>query len=110
MIIELEGVATNKSAIGSRIEIKVSDQLTVNHTVGTGGSFGSSSLQAEIGLGQARVIEELLIHWQSGTVQQFFKVDVNTKYRITEGGTLVPGADFTPVPWTKNEGGQHHHD
>ena len=42
----------------------------IHATVSTGGSFGSTSLQQEIGLGQARSIRSIEIRWPtSGEVQ-----------------------------------------
>lgn len=63
----LEGTSGNRSAIGARIhltiELKDGSQRHLYHTVSTGGSFGSSSLQQEIGLGKASGIQKLLVHW-----------------------------------------------
>ena len=47
--LELEGRSANRSAIGARVEVVVADAngapRTLRRTVGTGGSFGSGSLQ-----------------------------------------------------------------
>ncbi len=62
--LRLEGVDVNRSAIGARIRI----DLTTPHgsrqvfaTVSSGGSFGASSLQQEIGLGKATAIDAVEI-------------------------------------------------
>ncbi len=74
--LRLEGVRSNRSAIGARIRVTVRDDSGVRHIhrrVGTGGSFGSSSLQQEIGLGSARAIEELEVRWPTSGTRQVFR-------------------------------------
>jgi hypothetical protein len=65
--LKLEGVTSNRAAIGARVRIKVKmqDGTTQNfyHTVCTGGSFGSQTLTVEAGLGKATSIEEIEIQW-----------------------------------------------
>ncbi|MEM9143651.1 MAG: VCBS repeat-containing protein [Bacteroidota bacterium] len=88
VVFELLGKSTNRSAIGSRIEIELDNGRKIYHTIGTGGSFGASSLQAELGLGSAKTIRKLTLFWQNGKPQQFDNLNVNTKYRILEGAGI----------------------
>ena len=84
----MEGTRSNRSAVGARIRIEVEDQLGAREifaTVSTGGSFGSSTLQQEIGLGSATRIETLEIHWPSGARQAFRDLDVDRVLAIREG-------------------------
>ena len=89
--LRLEGRQTNRGAIGARIKVKVESRKgtrDIYATVSTGGSFGSSSLQQEIGLGQARSIQSIEITWPAtGKVQAFEKVQMNQILRIVEGQT-----------------------
>jgi hypothetical protein len=60
----------------------------IQHLVGTGGSWGSQSLQAELGLGDAAAIEAIEIVWPgSGTRQSIdgAKVALDSCWRIVEG-------------------------
>ncbi|MSR46752.1 MAG: VCBS repeat-containing protein, partial [Planctomycetes bacterium] len=64
--LRLRGVKSNRSAIGARVRVVVASpqgERTVHTTIGTGGSFGSSSLQAEIGLGEATAVTLIEIDW-----------------------------------------------
>ena len=61
IVIELLGTLMNTSAIGAVIEVKLNNNKVLFRTVSTGGSFGASSLQQEIGLGQ-ETIKEIIIH------------------------------------------------
>jgi hypothetical protein len=88
--LRLEGAASNRSAIGAKVRIKVKmadgtfQQLY--RTVGTGGSFGSSPLRVETGLGKAAAVEEIEIRWPNAmqSVQVIKDVKKNTSIRIKE--------------------------
>jgi hypothetical protein len=87
--LKLQGVKANKAAIGSRIKVTFSEngiQRSVYKDVNSGGSFGSSPLQQEIGIGQATSIDQIEIKWAGSlTVQRFKNVMPNQFLRITEG-------------------------
>jgi hypothetical protein len=86
----LEGVRANRSAIGARVRVRVlrpdGSTRDIHHLVGTGGSMGSQSLQAELGLGDATAIEEVEVRWPgSGVVQVFKRVPMRRFWRLLEG-------------------------
>lgn len=89
--LKLEGIASNKMAIGARVRIKVKmpDGSFQNfyHTVNTGGSFGSNPLMVSAGLGNAVGIEEIEISWpdKKHTVEIIKNVSMNTLVKIKEG-------------------------
>jgi len=87
--IKAYGIKSNKAAIGSQLKITFTDngvKRSVYRDLNSGGSFGSSPIQAEIGVGHAGIIEELEITWAgSHTVQRFHNLKINQFYRITEG-------------------------
>jgi hypothetical protein len=87
--LKLEGVKANKAAIGSHIKLTFTEngvKRSVYKDVNSGGSFGSSPLQQEIGIGQAQVIDEIEITWAgSGSVQRFNNVKPNQFLNVTEG-------------------------
>ncbi len=72
LTLRLEGKRSNRSAIGARVRITVKTpegNREIHRCVGTGGSFGSTSLQQEVGLGNAVAVEEIEIRWPGGAVQ-----------------------------------------
>jgi len=87
--LKLEGVKANKAAIGSRIKVTFTEngtQRSVYKDVNSGGSFGSSPLRQEIGIGQAKLIDEIEIRWAgSQAVQRFKNVAPDQFLHITEG-------------------------
>jgi hypothetical protein len=87
--LKLAGVKANKAAIGSRIKVTFTEngvKRSVYKDVNSGGSFGSSPLQQEIGIGQAKSINEIEIKWAgSQTVQRFTNIAPNQFLHLTEG-------------------------
>jgi len=109
LIVELQGTSSNRSAIGCQIQIQLDDGRQLFRTVGTGGSFGASSLQQEIGLGKAK-IEQVRIAWTSGKEQLFSKVAHNQKIRILEGKKKIELVPYKRVPFRKaNNHSPHQH-
>ena len=89
--LKLQGVRSNRSAIGASVRIKVKfvDGSLQNfyHVVNTGGSFGSSPLTVSAGLGKAIGIEEIEIKWPDGkyTSEIIKNVSFGTQIKIKEG-------------------------
>lgn len=108
--LRLEGRAANRAAIGSRIRVDVEGAegpRSIYATVGSGGSFGASSLQAEIGLGDAETIRSVEVRWAgSGLRETFEGLVLDRVYRIQEGEAKaqlveLPRLDF-PDPATSH--------
>jgi len=93
--LRLEGRKANRFGVGARIEIRVREKAiagkeprlrSIHRVAGSGGSFGGSSMQQEIGLGQVDRIEEIVVRWPgSATVQHFRNVRPNRVYDVVEG-------------------------
>ena len=86
--LRLIGVQSNRSAIGARIKVTIAERgvsRDIHAVVGSGGSFGASTLEQEIGLGNADRIESLEIHWPaSGVNQTFVDIPLDTALEIRE--------------------------
>jgi len=89
--LKLEGVKSNRAAIGAKIRIKVKlpDGGFQNfyHVVNTGGSFGSNPLMVTAGLANAVGIEEIEINWPDAkhTSEIIKKIPMDTFLKIKEG-------------------------
>ncbi len=93
--LKLEGVKSNRAAIGARIRIIAETRegpREIHRTVSTGGSFRANPLRQEIGLGAALSIVEIRVTWPaSGIVQTFRDVAPDGAYTIKEGeAALAP--------------------
>jgi hypothetical protein len=88
--LDLVGTKANRFGIGARLKLKVAGAdgapRDIHYTVGSGGSFGASSLRPHIGVGPASTIESLEVRWPgSGTVQTFAgPIGVDQRYEMRE--------------------------
>jgi hypothetical protein len=85
--LDLEGVKSNRDAIGANIKIstKGGSQFA---TVTTGGSYQSSSdRRVHFGLGSESTVERIEVHWPSGITQILTNILADRKVRIREEAT-----------------------
>lgn len=87
----LKGTTSNRCAIGARVRVTVetpNGPRTMHRVVGTGGSFGSTTLRQEIGLGAASRISSVEVTWPStGKTDRLEGLELRRVYRISEGDT-----------------------
>ena len=112
--LKLEGVRSNRAAIGARIKVTAitsAGSRDVYATVTSGGSFGASSFQQEIGVGQARSISAIEITWPvTGEVQVFRDVDVDQILHITEGDPVPKVVEMEPFDLSPAGGVDEEHE
>jgi ASPIC and UnbV/FG-GAP-like repeat len=86
--LNLVGKSSNRFAVGARIRLVVPTQTggrrDIFALVGSGGSFGASSLRPHVGLAEATSIELLEVRWPSGKLQQFQGLPADRTYEIRE--------------------------
>ena len=86
--LKLEGVQTNRSAIGARIKVTVktaSGPRDIYKTVSSGGSFGAGPLRQGIGLGKAVEIDHVEIYWPvSRRTQSLRGLAMDKPYQVRE--------------------------
>jgi len=88
-VFTLEGVLSNRSAIGAKARLKA----TVNgqamwqmREISSQNSFaGHNSQRVHFGLGDATLIDSLIIEWPLGLVEIYTALDVNRFYKYVEG-------------------------
>jgi len=102
LTVQFEGTVANRLGIGARVRLRVEDatgQLReIHRVVGTGGSFGSSSLQLEIGLGEATRIVDLEVVWPgSGNRSHFENLAMDTVIKVREGDSSVVQVDLPRI-------------
>ena len=89
MALRLQGVRTNRAAVGARVTVTVRDgagrERRIHRTVGSGGSFGANPFALHIGLGDAAKVHQLEVYWPvSRSTQTFMDLPANGRYRVTE--------------------------
>lgn len=88
--LKLEGVKSNRSAIGARVRVdfqEPSGLRSVYRTVNSGTSFGDSPLELHVGLGHAKAIQQIEVRWPSGLRQVLTGLALGQTYHLREGGT-----------------------
>jgi hypothetical protein len=89
--LELEGVKSNRCALGAETCVTVTTPGGERHiyqTVGSGGSFGCNPFRQHFGLGDATAIRRITIHWPaSGLTQTITHVGMDGFWKIREGDT-----------------------
>lgn len=90
-----EGTSANRSCIGLKFKVSGNDEngkeLEFYHTVSTGGSFGSSSLRQEIGLGGIKSNVRIEIEWPDAELskQVIDNIELDKFIKITQGNPKV---------------------
>jgi len=87
--VDLRGKRSNSRGIGARIRAELEEDghvRSVYRVVGSGSSFGTNPLRAEMGVGGATRLKRLEVFWPAtGKTQRFDDVATNQFVRITEG-------------------------
>ncbi len=87
-----EGVTCNRSAIGAIIKIKATIDgnavWQMRRIAGQSGYCSQNSLNVHFGLGDANLIDSLIIQWPSGLEQVFENVEADKFCSIKEGGSI----------------------
>ncbi len=106
--LQLEGTTANRSAIGARVEIVVTDAngatRSIHRTIGTGGSFGAGPLQLHVGLGAATRITDVRVQWpDSARIRTAYpSLTMNRFWHITQGKAPIlldrPAIAFRTAP------------
>ena len=82
--VRLEGVKSNRSAIGARITLHAGGGLQMRE-VGGGSNFGCLPFEQHFGLAGAGQADAIEIRWPSGLRQRIENPPVNNTIRIVEG-------------------------
>ncbi len=94
--LKLTGTKSNRSAIGAEVCATVDTGSGIRHiyrTVGPGASYGNNPLRLELGLGNAKSIQDVTIRWPaSGIIQKLTALKMDRFYTVSEGAA-------TAEPW-----------
>lgn len=81
---ELEGTASNRSAIGARVELQWGGRRQVQEVIAASGFAAQNQRRVHFGLGSAAAVDRVVIRWPSGRVQTIDHPEVDTRHRVTE--------------------------
>ena len=108
LTLQLVGTRSNRPGIGARIRVRTATR-TIHALAGTGASFGASTLQVEIGLGQADHIDALEVDWPSGILQTFTTLATNKKYIVREDANALREVEQPPIKLASENNRPHQH-
>ena len=98
LIVDLEGVTSNRDGIGAWIELTTPDGVVQHFEVHSGSSLGGNDdTGAYFGLGSNASVTSIEINWPSGIVQTLNAVGVNQRMLIIEETGTPSGGLFTDV-------------
>ena len=87
--LKLEGVQTNRVAIGAELKVFVHEngaERMIVRTVSSGASFGATTYRQEIGIGKADTIDRVEIFWPvTGKTQVLKDLAIDQAYHVREG-------------------------
>jgi len=83
----LEGVKSNRGAVGAQIRITVDGKKRLSFVNGGSSFAGQSSARVHFGLGSAESLDSVEVRWPSGEVETFRGLAPNKLHRIREGSS-----------------------
>jgi FG-GAP-like repeat/ASPIC and UnbV len=104
----LEGTTSNRSAIGAHIAVTFTEnskKRTVYTDVNSGGSFGANPFRKEIGIGEAKIIDDLIIKWPTSGIVQVFKNVIPCQFiKIKEGNSQIEKMNIKTLKFKASRG------
>ena len=85
VLIRLRGTDSNRSAIGSRVDLYAGGQRQSQAVIGGGSYYSQSDLTLHFGLGHAGALDAVEVTWPKGLRQRWTDLKGNHRYQFTEG-------------------------
>ncbi len=81
---ELEGTASNRSAIGAQVTLYWNGQRQVQEVSGGSGFCAQNQRRLHYGLGKNAQVEKVVIRWPSGKIQELAAVEIGKLNKVKE--------------------------
>ncbi len=95
LAVSLEGVTSNRSAIGARVTVEAGGQRQMAEVVSGGSYYSQNSLALHFGLGRAERVDKIEIRWPKGERQTWTGVAANRTLLIKEGQAQFAEREFS---------------
>jgi hypothetical protein len=86
--VKLEGVKSNRSAIGARVLVHYSNKAQAQAVLSQSSYYSCNDPRLHFGLGAA-LLADVEVYWPNGLHEQFKKISVNRLITIREGTGVV---------------------
>jgi len=87
--LRLVGVQSNRDAIGTTVQIRIGERNIFRQLTAGDGYQAGNERRLIFGLGEAQQVDEMIVQWPSGIVQQFTDIPASSELQLTEGRSLV---------------------
>jgi hypothetical protein len=92
----LQGVTSNRSAIGARVVVHYDGRAHAQDVTGQSSFYSANDRRLHFGLGAATVAD-LTVRWPNGTTETFARVEANQLVVVREGAGIVRREKLTPA-------------
>lgn len=87
--VTLEGVVSNRDAIGSTIYCYANNTVQMRYMACGENYIAQDSQRKIFGIGDQEFVDSLIVHWLSGQVDRFYNVSVNQTLHVVEGSGIT---------------------
>jgi hypothetical protein len=87
IIVKLEGVKSNHSAIGAKVRVVTGDRSQAGEVRSGGSYLSQGDLRLHFGLGSAEKVDQVVIDWPSGMQQTVTNLAAGSVHTIREAAT-----------------------
>jgi len=94
--VELEGTISNKDGIGAWIEVYANNEVSRHYTQCGEGYLSQRSQRVHFGLGNAELVDSMIVKWPSGWVDNLYDLNINQLIEVVEGMTFSYALDLEP--------------
>ncbi|MCE9541092.1 CRTAC1 family protein [Candidatus Kaiserbacteria bacterium] len=84
LTVKLVGTKSNRDGVGARIEVAANNMNQVREVTSGGSYLSQNSLWQNFGLGTARTVDTLTIHWPSGVLQTLHDIRADRSLTVRE--------------------------
>jgi hypothetical protein len=96
VLFRLVGTKSNRAAIGARVTITGGGMTQFNEVRGGGSYLSQNDLRIHFGLGEAKVMETVVVRWPNGNSETLRSVAADAIYTITEEQGITSTQQLTP--------------
>lgn len=94
--VQLEGVLSNRDAIGSSIQVYAGDQVVRHFTQCGTGFLGQNAERILFGLGNESTVDSIIIQWPTGHVDRLYQLSSKEEVYVVEGSTTGGEIQIAP--------------
>ena len=82
--LDLEGTASNRSALGARVEVHWNGRVQAQEVAAAAGFSSQNQRRLHYGLGAARAVDRIVIRWPSGRIQTIEQPEIDRRHPVKE--------------------------